>query len=117
MVTRYALRIRLQVPADTGDEARSLHAWLAAEPAVRTAGELRVESSEPAGDEMGPVLDAISLVVGSGLSLGQLMVAVAAWRATRPRPYRVEVVLGDRTVAIETSDADEALAIARQLEP
>jgi hypothetical protein len=43
-------------------------------------------------------------------------VAIAAWRATRPRPYRVSVEFPDRTVAIEASDADEALAIARRLE-
>lgn len=109
------MRIRVQVP-DDAEEARSLYAWLAAEPTVRTSGQLRPENTDPPPGAMGPVLEAVSLVVGSGLSLGQLLVAVAAWRATRPRPYRVEVAFGDRTVAIEAADAEAALAIARQLD-
>jgi hypothetical protein len=116
MVTRSALRIRVQVPDDTGDESRSLYEWLAGEPEVRVAGQVRPEAPPPGSGQMGEALNAISLIIGSGVSLGQLLVAIAAWRATRPRPYRVEVELADRTIAIETSDADEALAIARRLE-
>jgi predicted nucleic acid-binding protein len=74
------------------------------------------ETAEPGEGQMGEVLTAISLILGSGVSLGQLLVSIAAWRATRPRPYRVSVEFGDRTIAIETSDADEALEIARRLE-
>jgi hypothetical protein len=115
MVTRSALRIRVQVPEDTGDESRSLYEWLAAEPEVRIGGRLTAET-DPGTGEMGDAFNAIVMILGSGMSLGQLLVAIAAWRATRPRPYRVEVELADRTIAIETSDADEALAIARRLE-
>ena len=108
------MRIRLQVPDDT--ESGSLYDWLAAEPEIRTAGRLQREAAEPGEGDMGEVLTAISLIVGSGVSLGQLLVSIAAWRATRPRPYRVSVEFADRTVAIETTDADEALEIARKLE-
>jgi hypothetical protein len=112
------VRIRVQVcdGADSGAESRALYDWLAAEPEIRTAGQLKRETAEPGESEMGEVLTAISLIVGSGLSLGQLLVSIAAWRATRPRPYRVSVEFADRTVAIETTDADEALEIARRLE-
>jgi hypothetical protein len=110
------VRIRVQVPDDTGSEFRSLYDWLAAEPEIRTSGRLNREAEEPGGGEMGEVLTAISLIVGSGVSLGQLLVSIAAWRATRPRPYRVSIELPDRTIAIETTDADEALEIARRLE-
>ncbi len=65
---------------------------------------------------MGDVVSALSLIIGTGVSLAQLFVSIAAWRATRPRPYRVSVELPDRTIAIETADADEALEIARRLE-
>jgi hypothetical protein len=110
------VRIRVQIPDDAGDESRSLYEWLAAEPEIRTAGQLAQEAEAPGEGQMGEVLTAISLIVGSGLSMGQLLVSIAAWRATRPRPYRVSVEFADRTIAIETSDADEALAIARRLE-
>lgn len=114
------MRIRLQVSdssgADTGAESRSLYDWLAAEPEIRTTGQLTREARAPGEGQMGEILTAISLIVGSGVSLGQLLVSIAAWRATRPRPYRVSVEFPDRTIAIETTDADEALEIARQLE-
>jgi hypothetical protein len=110
------VRIRVQVPDDTGTESRSLYDWLAAEPEIRTSGRLTQEAEAPAGGEMGEVLSAISLIVGSGVSLGQLLVSIAAWRATRPRPYKVSVEFADRTIAIETTDADEALEIARRLD-
>ena len=110
------MRIRVHVPDDTGAESRALYDWLAAEPEIRTAGQLRREAEAPGEGQMGEVLTALSLIVGSGVSLGQLLVSIAAWRATRPRPYRVSVEFPDRTIAIETSDADEALEIARRLE-
>lgn len=111
------MHIRVSIPEDDGAEARALYQWLAAEPAVRTGGAMATEESEPPdGDMTGGVLEAILLVVGSGVSLAQLFVAIASWRATRPRPYRVTVELPDRTIAIETADPDEALEIARQLE-
>ncbi|WP_203931883.1 effector-associated constant component EACC1 [Virgisporangium ochraceum] len=116
-MTRYALHIRVSIPDDDGAEARDLFQWLAAEPAVRTGGAMTAEQSEPGDGQMtGGVLEAILLVVGSGVSLAQLFVAIASWRATRPRPYRVTVELPDRTIAIETADPDEALEIARRLE-
>lgn len=117
MVTRYALHIRVSIADDDGAEARALYRWLAAEPEIRTGGRLTAEQTEPgAGDMTGGVLEAISLVIGTGVSLGQLFVAIAAWRATRPRPHRVRVELPDRTIAIETTDLDEAVEIARRIE-
>jgi hypothetical protein len=111
------VHIRVSIPDDDGAEARALYQWLAAEPSIRTGGALAVESDEPGNGHMtGGALEAILLVVGSGVSLAQLLVAIASWRATRPRPYRVSVEFPDRTIAIETADPDEALEIARRLE-
>src|SRR5689334_9102422 len=117
MVTRYALHIRVSIADDDGAEARALYQWLAGEPEIRRAGRLTAEQSEADGGQMtGGMLGAISLIVGSGVPLAQLFMAIAAWRATRPRPYRVTVELPDRTIAIETADPDEALEIAQRLE-
>jgi hypothetical protein len=117
MVTEFALQVRLSIADDDGAEARALYQWLAGEPEIRTHGALTAEQSQPADGQMdGGVLEAISLIIGSGVSLAQLFMAVAAWRGTRPRPYRVSVELPDRTIAIETADPDEALEIARRLE-
>jgi hypothetical protein len=116
MVTRYAVHIRVSIADDDGAEARALYQWLVAEPEIRRDGRPTAEEAGGGEGEMGGALEAISLIVGSGVSLGQLFVAIAAWRATRPRPHRVSVELPDRTIAIETSDLDEALEIAQRLE-
>jgi hypothetical protein len=110
------VRIWVQVPDGSEAEVRALYDWLAAEPEIRTTGHLIRQTEYPAEGSMGEVLSAVSLIIGSGISLGQLFVAIAAWRASRPRPYRVSVEFPDRTIAIETTDADEALEIARRLE-
>jgi hypothetical protein len=117
MVTRYSVQIRVSIPDDDGAEARALYQWLGAEPEIRTRGGLTAERSDPGDGQMdGGVIEAISLIIGSGVSIAQLFVAIASWRGTRPRPYRVSVELPDRTIAIETADPDEALEIARRLE-
>jgi hypothetical protein len=110
------VRIWVQIPDGSEADTLALYDWLAAEPEIRTAGHLIRQTETPPPGQMGEVLSAISLIVGSGVSLGQLLVSIAAWRATRPRPYKVSVEFADRTIAIETTDADEALEIARKLE-
>jgi Effector Associated Constant Component 1 len=107
------VRILVQVPGETGE---SLYRWLADEPEVRRHGQLR---SVPAGTpgEMGDPIAILSLVIGTGLSLGHLLVAIAQWRAMLPRPVRVNVQLPDnRVVTVETDDPEEAMDIARRLE-
>lgn len=107
----------MQIRVSVADEAEGLYQWLTAEPAIRAHGRPSLEHAEPGeGDMTGGVLESIMLVIGTGVSLGQLFVAIAAWRATRPRPHRVSVELPDRTIAIETTDLDEALEIARRIE-
>jgi hypothetical protein len=106
------VRILVHAPGDSGE---SLYQWLADEPEVRRYGELR-PVAEPQPGEMGDPIAILSLVIGSGLSLGHLLVAIAQWRATLPRSVRVNVELPDRTITVETDDADEALDIARRLE-
>jgi membrane-associated two-gene conflict system component 1 (EACC1) len=108
------VRILVRVPEDTGDDSLSLYRWLTDESAVRRHGHLE-PGAEPGG-AMGQAVEWLSLVIGSGLSLGQLLVAIAAWRASRPRPVRVSVELPDRTITVDTTDPDEALDIARRLE-
>jgi hypothetical protein len=110
------MRIWLQIPDGSEADTRALYDWLAAEPEIRTGGHLIRQVERPAEGAMGDVVSALSLIIGTGVSLGQLFVSIAAWRATRPRPYRVSVEFPDRTIAIETTDADEALEIARRLE-
>jgi hypothetical protein len=78
--------VRLRLECDSTADAESLHRWLRREQAVRVDGELsRATGDDP--EAMGALLDVLTLVIGSGLSAGQLALAVSAWRdAHRPAP-------------------------------
>jgi hypothetical protein len=77
--------VRLRLECDSTVDAESLHRWLRREQAVRVDGELaRVAGDDP--EAMGTLLDVLTLIIGSGLSAGQLALAVASWRAAqRPK--------------------------------
>lgn len=88
------------------DEMLSLRDWLADEPAIRRAGALRwAPPSDPAA--MGDGLDAITLGVTAALSVAQLVVAVGAWRGSRPR-RDITVVIEHRDVRVTLQGSDEA---------
>jgi hypothetical protein len=82
--------VRLRLECDSTTDAESLHRWLRQEQAVRVDGEL---ARAPGGDPeaMGTLLDVLTLVIGSGLSAGQLALAVASWRAARRPAPRVTI--------------------------
>jgi hypothetical protein len=78
--------VQLRVECDSTAEVESLYRWLRREQAVRVDGELtRAPSDDP--ETMGTLLDVLTLIIGSGLSAGQLALAVASWRdSRRPAP-------------------------------
>jgi len=105
----------VSVPGDSRDDLRSLRNWLADEPSVRRHGRLAERAERPGPDVMG-VSDILSVVVGSGLSLGQLVNLIVTWRASRPRPVLVRVQVGDRTVEVRTADIGDVPGIVEELE-
>ncbi|MEU6731775.1 hypothetical protein ABZ929_00975 [Streptomyces physcomitrii] len=80
------MRVQLRVLAGEGaeEELRSLHAWLLDDSGARRFADLQWEAApaEPA-DTMGPLLDTLSLVIGSGFSAASLALSLAQWRAQR----------------------------------
>ena len=91
--------VRLRLECDSTAEAESLHRWLRREQAVRVDGGLALGGGDDP-ELMGTLLDVLTLIIGSGLSAGQLALAVASWRETRrPAP----------TVTITHTAADGAV--------
>lgn len=109
--------MQLDVHVEDPDELRSLRGWLAGEPAVRSHGQLRVVPSVQPG-QLGAV-EIIALVVGSGLTLAQLVLSIVQWRETRPDRPAVTVTRtgpdGSLT-RIESSDPEAVAAVVRALE-
>ena len=105
------VELRLECPSP--EEAESLHRWLRQEQAVRVDGRLaRARSDDP--QTMGTLLDVLTLVIGSGLSAGQLALAVASWRDSRrpsPKVTIVHTAADGSTTRIEAED-HRTLAVA-----
>jgi hypothetical protein len=105
--------VRLRLECDSTADAESLHRWLRREQAVRVDGRLARETGQNP-EQMGTLLDVLTLVIGSGLSAGQLALAVASWRnAHRPAPKVIVTHTAADGAVTRIEVADEAgLAVA-----
>ena len=83
------------------DELRSLREWLTDEPVVRRA-ELTGPPAAPG--EQGTLFDVVQAVLGDGVSVAGLIVAIKQWQATRPGSSRAEVVMPDGAMLTVGSD-------------
>jgi membrane-associated two-gene conflict system component 1 (EACC1) len=110
--------VRLRLECDSTADAESLHRWLRREQAIRVDGELaRAASDDP--ETMGTLLDVLTLVIGSGLSAGQLALAVAGWRHAHPPAPQVAIIhtAADGAVTrIEAADHEALTAALTELE-
>lgn len=99
------------VPSDPDDDRdlRSLYAWLRDERELRGITRIRPAHAEPGREEMGGVLEAVTAVISAGTALGQLAVAIAAWRESRRSRSTI-------TVVVHEGDRDDALPVLRALE-
>ncbi|MFD0309104.1 hypothetical protein [Streptomyces sp. NPDC127119] len=86
-------RLELQVGVGAG-ELCSLQGWLRADPVVRRSVVVGVQGGVQGPGEMGSALDVLGLVTGTGWSAASFVVAVAAWRQSRPQRPRVEIRRG-----------------------
>jgi len=110
--------VRLRLECDSTADAESLHRWLRREQAVRVDGELtRGGDDDP--ELMGTLLDVLTLVIGSGLSAGQLALAVAGWRAAQrsaPRLTITHTAADGAVTRIEVADQAGLTAALTELE-
>ena len=106
--------VRLNLECESTADADSLHRWLRREQAVRVDGELaRVAGDDP--EAMGALLDVLTLIIGSGLSAGQLALAVAGWRAAQRAAPRVTITHTAADGAVTRIEAADHVALAAAL--
>jgi hypothetical protein len=110
---------RIRLSCASAEDTESLYRWLRDEPAMRADGRLaRAPSDDPA--DQGPLIDVLTLVLGSGLSAGQLALAIAEWRAgraSRPVVTVTHTAADGSTTRIESTDPESFEAALRDLKP
>ncbi|MDN3294357.1 hypothetical protein QWM81_09900 [Streptomyces ficellus] len=95
-------------------EADALRVWLTQEQLLR--GQVRIPlDSVPLPGAMGQPLELVSVLLSNTIALGNLLVAVAAWRQSRPRRPSVRIEVNGCSFTLDTSNPSELQALARAL--
>ncbi|MFJ9808982.1 hypothetical protein ACIRTB_12180 [Streptomyces sp. NPDC101158] len=109
--------VRLEVHLESGaGELRSLQNWLRSDPDVRRTAMADVRGSAPRPGEMGSALDMLQLVTGNGWSAASFVLALVAWRQTRPQRPRVEIHRGDTVIVLTDCSPEEIERATRALD-
>jgi Effector Associated Constant Component 1 len=112
------MAVQLRLTCASAADGESLFRWLAEEPGARSDGHLsRAPSTDP--EEMGTLVDVLTLIVGSGFSAAQLALAIRQWRESRPRPPELVIThvdAGGGTTRIEASTPEALETALRELE-
>lgn len=90
-------------------ELRSLHAWLRNDASVRRSSTLEVkEDGVPQPGQMGAALEVIKMVTENGWSAASFVMAVVAWKRTRPQSPPITIDRdGTTTTLTLTNCSDE----------
>ncbi|WP_327010979.1 hypothetical protein OHA72_29130 [Dactylosporangium sp. NBC_01737] len=105
----------ISLEVDDEESLRMLYRWLRDDEIRRTVPVTMVPTP-PRPGEMGAAFEIISAVVSNGIALGGLLVAVASWRGSRPRPPRVRIRHGATVVELDGSP-DEIRRVVDALDP
>ncbi|GAA2631211.1 hypothetical protein SMC26_22810 [Actinomadura fulvescens] len=85
-------------------EMRSLQQWLSDERYIRRNARMTWGRQPSPPDHMGSAPEMIKLLVDTGFQVSSLVVAIASWRATRPR--KATITIERDGVKVEATDGD-----------
>lgn len=112
------MTVALRLACDSTDDTESLFRWLQTDPGVRAEGRLaRAASDDP--EDQGALIDVLTLILGGGLSAGQLALAIQQWLQSKPKRPVVTVThtAPDGSVTrIESTDPATFETALRRLE-
>lgn len=97
------MRLRILLDNTSGT---SLYRWLAQDGEIKRQASISLGDPEPG--EMGGALEIVNIILSNSLALSNLVVAIAAWRATRRSTTKVVIEQGTHRVVIE-GDSPEAV--------
>lgn len=104
---------------EAGDELRRLQQWLCKDEDLRHVSITAKQAPVQNGD-MGPVLEALQLLLEPQGVLAAVAASLGTWASTRRKNVRIRVRSGDKEVEIDVSrlcDPDDvAIRIVRELD-
>ncbi|MFE7427968.1 hypothetical protein [Streptomyces sp. NPDC057545] len=109
-------QVQLEVRVGSAEELQSLQGWLRSDPDLRRSATVGAQGGAPRPGEMGTPLDVLQLVTENGWSAASFVLALAAWRQTRPRRPRVEIRRGDTVIVLDGGSSDETERVIRALD-
>jgi hypothetical protein len=100
---------------DSGDELRALSTWLTAEDELR--GRVALTGAVPAPDEMGAVVDVLTVALGSGGAATVLARSITIWLQQRRSDTTVEVTTTEhgRSVKVSAQRVADAEALIKSV--
>ncbi|MGW0631138.1 effector-associated constant component EACC1 [Streptomyces sp. NPDC002758] len=111
------MQVRIIVEAGSADDQSltSLYHWLAQDPdVIRQAGLALVPERSGLG-EMGGAFDVINAIVSNGIALGNLALACAMWRQSRPSAPAVRIERDGVTVTVEDGSPERVSRVVAAL--
>lgn len=108
------MEIRLEV--DDEESLRQLYMWLRDDD-IRRSVPVRLTPTAPVPGQMGGALEVINALVSNGIALGGLLMAIVAWRESRPRAPRVRIERDGTVVELTGSSPEEIRRVVEALAP
>lgn len=107
---------RLRITSDEPDELRSLLEWLRREDELR--GRVSLEGAvDPSGEQMGGVLDVLTVALGSGGAAAVLAGSLSTWFTQRSSDVKVTVVGPDgRRIEVDARRVRDVPDLMRDVE-
>ncbi|MGW6940836.1 effector-associated constant component EACC1 [Streptomyces xanthophaeus] len=115
LVTVYRLTAEESGHSDQ-QSLRQLAEWLRGDEVVADQAEIELTRAPLGRGDMGAAFETVQVVVDSGFQLASLVVAIAAWRRTRPVQGGVTIERNEVRVTIDTDDPEKVRKIVQALE-
>jgi hypothetical protein len=109
------LQFRLPDAADDS-ELEQFHDWLLHDRSLRAGSEISALTADPAVDWMGPSLDAVELILNSGLQLASLAVSIVSYRKAAEPRSGMTITHGDVEVRLSRGDLEDVRTVLDALE-
>jgi hypothetical protein len=109
------IKVSIRIDGEDDQAAGSLYRWLTLDPQVRRDTMVSIVSAPPGAGEMGGSLEAIDVLIGNGLAIGSLLLAISSWRTSRPRPPTIRIERDGVSITIEDASPETVRRIVDAL--